>query len=141
MTKYYVVQGINGTRRPDSVTVCIKYWKYLIWSHGMYNNFIYLGDYRQIICKHNLRICILYYRMSTWIHGGGLCIQMSLSNLRRGLLHDVWMFPWNVWLCVWVWGHQYNRLTFRNILFLNFRYNFLVYLIYIFFNLFTVIFL
>lgn len=30
MTKYHVVPGINGTRRPDSVTVCIKDWKYLI---------------------------------------------------------------------------------------------------------------
>lgn len=36
----------------------------------MYNNCINLGDYWQIICKHNLRICILYYRISAWIHGG-----------------------------------------------------------------------
>lgn len=141
MTKYHVVPGINGTRRRDSVTVCIKDWKYLIWSHGMYNNCINLGVYWQIICKYNLRICILYYRMSAWIHRSGLCLQMPLSILRRGLFHDVWMFPWNVWLCVWVRGHQNNRLTFRYILFLNFRSNFLIFLIYIFFNLFTVIFL
>lgn len=63
MTKYHVVPGINGTRRRDSVTVCIKDWKYLIWSHGMYNNCINcinLGVNWQIICKYNLRICILY---------------------------------------------------------------------------------